>query len=132
MEILHKEITDRILKAFYNVYNKMGFGFSEKVYENSMYIELKKLGLKPVRQKRIDVYYDGQHVGEYYADILVNECVILELKAATGIIAEHEAQLLNYLRATDAEVGFLLNFGEKPQFRRMVFLNARKTPKVAA
>lgn len=132
MEILHKEITDKILKGFYNVYNKMGHGFAEKVYENSLYIELKKLGLKPEKQKKIEVYYDGEHVGEYFADIMVNDCVILELKAASGIIAEHEAQLLNYLRATDAEVGFLLNFGLKPQFKRMAFLNSRKVDRIAA
>jgi GxxExxY protein len=126
MEILHKSITDKILRAFYNVYNKMGHGFSEKVYENSLLIELRLQGLTCQKQKSIDVYYDEQLVGEYFADIVVEELIILELKAGSAIIPEHEAQLLNYLRATKIEVGFLLNFGENPQFKRMVFLNERK------
>lgn len=132
MEILHKDLTDKILRAFFNVYNTMGHGFSEKVYENSLLIELGKLGLSCQKQKAIKVYYEGQHVGEYFADIIVNETVILELKAGAEIVAEHEAQLLNYLRATNIEVGFLLNFGERPQFKRMAFLNSRKPPQKAA
>ncbi len=132
MEILHKDTTDKILKGFYNVYNKMGFGFSEKVYENSMLIELRRLGLSCEKQTAIDVYYDVHHVGEYYADIIVENKVILELKSGAGIVPEHEAQLLNYLRATDIEVGFLLNFGEKPEFKRRVFLNERKCGRSAA
>lgn len=126
MEFLHKNITDKILKAFYNVYNKMGHGFSEKVYENSLMIELRKLGLKCEKQKGIDVYYDEELVGQYFADIIVEDMIILELKAASSIVSEHEAQLLNYLRATHIELGFLFNFGEKPQFKRLLFTNDRK------
>lgn len=126
MEILHKETTDKILKCFYNVYNKMGYGFAEKVYENSMAIEMNKIGLAFEQQKSIKVYYEGYQVGSYTADIVVQDSVLLELKTGSAIIPAHEAQLLNYLRATDIEIGFVLNFGDKPQFRRMAFLNSRK------
>ena len=126
MELLQKEITDKILKAFYAVYNVLGYGFLEKVYENAMFIELTKSGLRVVKQQYIKVHYDGQEVGEYFADLLVEDLVIIELKAAEGIVEEHEYQLLNYLKATDKEVGLLLNFGKKPQFKRKVFQNINK------
>jgi GxxExxY protein len=126
MELLHKEITDKILKAFYTVYNVLGYGFLEKVYENALYIELTKLGFKVIKQQHIKVHYDAQEVGEYFADLLVDDLVIIELKAAEVIIEEHEYQLLNYLKATDKEVGLLLNFGKKPQFKRKVFQNENK------
>jgi GxxExxY protein len=84
------------------------------------------MGLKVVKQQRIKVQYDSQEVGEYFADLLVEDVVIIELKAAEGIIEEHEHQLLNYLKATDKEIGLLLNFGKKPQFRRKVFQNINK------
>ncbi|MFA6980480.1 MAG: GxxExxY protein [Ignavibacteriaceae bacterium] len=117
---LYSEITDLILKAFFKVYNKLGCGFLEKVYENAMMIELDRLGLRCAKQKKIDVYYDEFLIGEYFADILVNEVVVVELKAAETLIPEHEAQLVNYLRGTDLEVGLLLNFGKEPQFKRKV------------
>ena len=123
---LHSDITGKILKAFYNVYNNLGFGFLEKVYEKSMLIELRKLGLKAENQKQIKVYYDNIEVGEYYADIIVNDCVIIELKAAENLIPEHEAQLVNYLRATEIEVGLLLNFGKTPQKARKVLTKEYK------
>ena len=126
MELLHQEITDKILKAFYAVYNVLGYGFLEKVYGNALYIELTKMGLKIVKQQHIKVYYDDQEVGEYFADLLVEDLVIIELKAAEGIVEEHEHQLLNYLKATDKEVGLLLNFGKKPQFKRKIFQNINK------
>lgn len=126
MELLHKELTDRILKAFFDVYNELGYGFLEKVYQNSLYIELKSKGFKVDAQKQIKVYYKGAGVGEYYADLIVNDLVILELKAAECIIREFEMQLINYLRGTDVEVGLLLNFGKKPEFARKVFENTRK------
>ncbi len=125
-ELLHKNITDLILKAFYNVYNKLGYGFLEKVYENSMMIELNELGLKCERQKQIEVFYKNKNVGEYFADLIVNDLVIIELKAAESICPEHEAQLINYLRATNCEVGLLLNFGKTPQFKRKIFKNEFK------
>ena len=122
----HSEITGLILKAFFNVYNSLGYGFLEKIYERSMMIELKKQGLSCENQKQIKVYYDGFEVGEYYADILVEDCVIVELKAAETIIPEHEAQLINYLKSTEMEVGLLLNFGKKAQYQRKAFSNDRK------
>lgn len=126
MEFKHQDITEKIIKAFYNVYNTLGYGFLEKVYENAMMIELKTMGLNCVKQKPISVYFKENCVGEYFADIIVEDCVIIELKAAEVIIAEHEAQLLNYLKATEIEVGLLLNFGKKPQLKRMLFENKFK------
>jgi GxxExxY protein len=126
MELLHKEITDKILRAFYNVYNELGFGFLEKVYENAMIHELMKNGLFVEKQKQIKVFYDGKEVGEYFADLIVENSVIIELKAAEALCEEHECQLINYLKATEKEVGILLNFGEKPEFRRKLFTNDKK------
>ena len=126
MELLCKDLTDRIIGVFYKVYNEMWFGFLEKVYENSMMIELQKQGFSCQRQQRIEVFYDGKHVGEYFADIIVDNSVILELKAAEFLVSEHEAQLINYLKGTRIEVGLLLNFGKKPEFKRKVFANERK------
>ena len=123
---LHSEITDLIIKAYYQVYNKLGFGFLEKVYENAMMIELKRLNLKCERQKPITVNYDGIDIGEYFADIIVNDCVIIELKAAENLCPEHEAQLVNYLKATEIEVGLLLNFGKEPKFKRRVLTSEYK------
>ena len=123
---LHSEITDLIIKAYYQVYNKLGFGFLEKVYENAMMIELKRLDLKCEKQKPITVNYDGFNIGEYFADIIVNDCVIIELKAAEELAPEHEAQLVNYLKATEIEVGLLLNFGKEPRFKRRVLTNEYK------
>lgn len=122
----HKELTEQIIKAFYDVYNELGFGFLEKVYQNSLYLELKSKGFKVEAQRQIKVHYKGFEVGEYYPDIIVNDSVILELKAAECIVEEFENQILNYLRATDIEVGLLLNFGKKPEIRRKVFANPNK------
>lgn len=126
MQFKHQDVTDLILKAFFNVYNGLGYGFLEKVYENSMMIELKSLGLNCEKQKPIKVYFKNFNVGEYFADIVVENKVILELKSAEAIIEEHEAQLLNYLKAKEIEVGLLLNFGKKPQFKRQIFENVFK------
>ena len=123
----HSDITNIIIKAYYNVYNKLGFGFLEKVYENSMMIELKKLGLKCYKQVPIKVYYDKETVGEYYADIVVEDVVIIELKAAKSLCEEHEIQLVNYIKATDVEVGLLLNFGKQTEFKRKVLTNEYKS-----
>jgi len=125
-EYLHSDLTGKIIKAYYRVYNTLGYGFLEKVYERAMIIELKHAGLKSVSQHPIKVYYEGEDVGDYYADIIVDDRVILELKAAVSICEEHEAQLLNYLRATDIEVGLLLNFGKKPEHKRKLFENRLK------
>jgi len=125
-EYLHSELTGKIIKAYYNVYNELGYGFLEKVYERAMIIELRHEGLQCIPQHPIKVFYENEEVGEYYADILVEEKVILELKAAKNLSEEHEAQLLNYLRATDIEVGLLLNFGKKPEHKRKLFENRLK------
>ena len=122
----HTDLTERIIKCFYNVYNKLGYGFLEKVYENSLMIELRNSGLNSQKQIPIDVYYDDEKVGFYCADLIVENLVIIELKAAEGLIEEHEAQLTNYLRATEIEVGLLLNFGKTPQIKRKVFSNKYK------
>lgn len=126
MELLHKELTESIIKAFYDVYNELGFGFLEKVYQNSLYLELMARGFEVEAQKQIKVHFKGFEVGEYYPDLLVNNTIILELKVVEGIIPEFEYQLINYLRGTDKEVGLLLNFGLKPEFRRKIFENSRK------
>ncbi|WP_026841101.1 GxxExxY protein [Citrifermentans bremense] len=121
--MIHESITDKILNAFYNVYNTLGFGFLEKVYENALTIELTKLGLEVKQQIQVPVYYDGILVGDYFADVLVQDVIILELKAAEAIRNEHYAQLTNYLKASNKEVGLLLNFGKKPEFKRIIFTN---------
>jgi len=122
----HTEVTEKIINIFYRVYNKLGYGFLEKVYENAMMIELKKEGILAIAQAPIRVLYDNIIIGEYYADILVDDKVIVEIKAARQLAEEHEAQLLNYLKATDIEVGLLLNFGFKPEIKRKAFNNLRK------
>jgi GxxExxY protein len=121
----HADVTDRVISAFFKVYNTLNWGFLEKVYQNSMLIELKKTGLFIEPQKQLKVYYDYQEVGEYYADFLVAGCVIVELKSVEQLAPEHHAQLLNYLRATDIDVGLLLNFGPKAEVKRKVYEKAR-------
>jgi GxxExxY protein len=124
--MLHSQITEKIIKAFYEVNNTLGFGFLEKVYENAMVIALRKNGFYVQQQKSIKVYYEKEEVGNYYADLLVNDLVIIELKAAESLCEEHEAQLINYLKATNIEVGLLLNFGRKAEFKRKIFSNNKK------
>lgn len=131
MELLHKDITDKIIKAFYRVYNELGFGFLEKVYQNALFLELIELGLFCEKQKQIKLYYKGKIVGEYFADVIANNQVIIELKAAEALIEEHELQLVNYLKATEIEVGILLNFGKSPEFKRKFFTNDKKKTKSA-
>lgn len=122
----HSEITSEIIKSFYKVYNALGYGFAEKVYENAMYLELTELGFNVKQQKPINVFYNGKLVGEYYADLIVEDCIIVELKANESFSPANEAQLLNYLKATKIEVGLLLNFGQKPDYKRKYFTNDRK------
>jgi len=118
---IHSEATSQIIKAFYTVYNALGYGFLEKVYVNSMFIELSRLNLNCRPWQNIEVYYNDHKVGTYIADLVVDDCVVIEVKAVSSILKEHEAQLVNYLKATDIEVGLLLNFGRTPQFVRRVF-----------
>ena len=119
-------LTEDIIKVFYRVYNTLGYGFLEKVYENSMMIEFQKEGLHAVQQSSIDVTYENEIVGQYFADIIVDEKIIVEIKARKCLLPEDTAQLLNYLKATDKEVGLLLNFGPKPEVSRKVFDNSKK------
>ncbi|MBI3788110.1 MAG: GxxExxY protein [Ignavibacteriales bacterium] len=126
MELLHSDITDDILKTFFHVYNLLGYGFLEKVYENAMVIALKQTKYSLKQQHPIKVYFEENLIGEYFADLLIDDKVIVELKASETIAKEHEAQLLNYLKATQIEVGLLLNFGRKPEFKRRVFSNPNK------
>ncbi|PKN91980.1 MAG: GxxExxY protein [Chloroflexi bacterium HGW-Chloroflexi-6] len=119
--MLYEEITSDIIQAFYQVYNTLGYGFLEKVYENSLSKELAKRGHIIKQQVPIQVFYDGDAVGEYFADILVDDKIIIELKAAEEIAKAHEAQLVNYLKATGIQVGLVLNFGPKAEFKRKIF-----------
>ena len=123
---LHKKLTDRIIKSFYLVYNELGFGFLENVYQNALYLELKNNQINVEAQKPIQVYYQNQLVGNYKADLIVDNTIILELKAVEFLLEEHELQLINYLKATNIEIGLLLNFGKKPEIRRKIFTNDRK------
>ena len=119
--MLYEKETEKIIGAFYKVYNSLGFGFLEKVYENAMILELKGLEFDFKNQQKLNVFYNGEIVEEYFADIIIEDSIILELKTAKDLGKEHEAQLLNYLKATKIEVGLLLNFGKKPKFKRMIF-----------
>ena len=122
----HKELTEKIIEIFYRVYNTLGYGFLEKVYENALVIEFRKAGIHVLCQAPIRVFYESQIIGEYYADLLVDGKVIVEIKAVRRLLREHEAQLLNYLKASDIEVGLLLNFGPRPEVKRKAFDNRRK------
>ena len=125
MKLLHKELSNKILNSFYEVYRELGYGFLEKVYENSLFQELKSKGLYCEKQRSIDVFYKEKIVGRYYADLIVEDKIIIELKAC-AIVDEHIFQLLNYLKATDIEVGFVLSFGKEATFARRVFSNDKK------
>lgn len=126
MPLQFQEITDKILKVYYKIYNELGYGFLEKVYHNSLIIELEKNDFFYESKKKLIVHYCGNEVGEYYPDIIVNQVVIIEVKANEVLVYENECQLINYLRATNIEIGLLLNFGKKPEFRRKFFTNDRK------
>ena len=125
--MFHEEITSDIINAFYKVYNTLGYGFLEKVYENALAMELAERGHIVKQQLPIQVFYNDKVVGEYFADMLVDDKVILELKTAESIAKEHEAQLLNYLKATEIEIGLLLNFGKEPHFKRKIFSNQEES-----
>ena len=122
----YKELTEAIIGVFYEVYNELGHGFLESVYQRAFEIALAAKVLDVFPQIEVSVWFRGQKVGDFVADILVNKCVLLELKAVRTLDSAHEAQMLNYLRATEIEVGLLFNFGIKPEFRRLVFENSRK------
>jgi GxxExxY protein len=125
-ELLHEELTEKIIVVFYDVYNELGHGFIESVYHAAMVVALQQAGLAVESKVKVPVYFRGQLVGNFEADVVVAKVVILELKAARELDPAHEAQLLNYLRATPVEIGLLMNFGPKPKFRRLAFTNDRK------
>lgn len=122
----HSELTEKIIKESYFVFNALGYGFLEKVYENALFKRLNNIGLKTQQQLPINVYFENELVGEYYADLIVEEKVIIELKAIQELNIIHETQLVNYLKATKIEVGLLINFGPKLEFKRKVFSNIHK------
>jgi GxxExxY protein len=125
-DLKHGLITDQILGVFYDVYNELGHGFLESVYQRSLVLALEAAGLRVCSRVAIPVWFRGQRVGHFEADVLVEDCVLLELKAARMLDSSHRAQLMNYLRATEIEVGLLLNFGERPEFKRLIFDNLKK------
>jgi GxxExxY protein len=122
----HSELTGRILGAFFQLHKELGFGFSEKVYESALEVLLNELGMNVERQKEICVYYHGKVVGNYKADMVINDVVLLEIKSVEKLIDAHDAQLLHYLKATELEVGLLLNFGRQAEFHRKIYDNPRK------
>ena len=131
-ELKHGKITEKIIKVFFGVYNELGHGFLESVYQKSLLIALEAEGLQACSPVEIPVWFRGTRVGSFEADVLVENCVLLELKAARCLDSTHRAQLLNYLRATEIEVGLLLNFGVKPEFKRLLFDNPRKASRLSA
>ncbi len=122
----HAELSEEIIRVFFQVHTELGFGFSEKVYQAALAMALQEAGLKVEEQCPIRVYYHRKTVGEFFADMIVNDAVLLELKSCGGILDEHEAQLLNYLKATEFEVGYILNFGKSATFKRKILDNERK------
>ena len=116
----HRELTAKIIDCAYKVHRELGFGFLESVYQNALLIELSKAGLAAQKEKKIQVNYDGQAIGDFIADIVVEDKVIIELKSVQQVHPAHEAQLINYLKATSIEVGLLINFGEKAEIKRKV------------
>lgn len=126
MDLLIKEITSKVINAYFKVYNTLGYGFLEKVYENALTVELQRSGLFYKKQYPIKVYYEEKEVGFYIADFLIEEKLIIEIKAMESLCEEHEYQLVNYLKATDIEIGLLMNFGKKAEFKRKIFQNTIK------
>jgi len=122
----HSDLTEKIIGVFYDVYNELGHGFLESTYAEALVLALNESGLTAAREVPVPVWFRRRKVGQYYADMIVEGVVLLELKAARTLESAHEAQLLHYLRATEVEVGMLLNFGLRPQFRRLLFDNDRK------
>jgi len=120
-DYLYSGITEKIIGAAYKVYNTLAYGFLEKVYENALIIELKKQGLGIKQQDPIKVHYEGEIIGDYVADLIVEDKVIVEVKAVKNLNSVYETQLVNYLKATGNEVGLLINFGNKIGIKRKIF-----------
>ena len=128
--MIHQEITEQILSSFYKVYNTLGYGFLEKVYENALTLELRVKNLDVEQQYNLKVFYKDQEVGSYFADLIVDQKIVIELKAAESICPEHKCQLINYLKATQIEIGLLLNFGKKAEFSRVIFTKDKKDKRI--
>lgn len=127
--MIYRTLTRQIIRAFYEVYNELGTGFLESVYENALFLVLREHGLKVEKQVPISVYFHGSVVGKYQADLIVEEKVLIELKAVSTLLPEHEAQILNYLKATEISLGLLMNFGDKSEFKRFIFEEKRNYPR---
>ncbi len=125
----HSQLTDAIIGVFYDVYNELGFGFLESVYRKSLRLALIQTGMTVDQEVPVSVFFRGQSVGDFRADLVVNAAILLELKTAERIIPAHESQVLNYLRSTQLEIGLILNFGPTPQVRRLLLDNSRKHAK---
>lgn len=119
--LAHKDLSERVIGAFYSTYNELGYGFLESVYENAFALQLEHSGLLVRRQHPIVVHFRGHVVGEFRADLLIEDLLLVEIKSASALASIHEAQLMNYLKATGLRLGLLVNFGPRPQFRRRVF-----------
>jgi GxxExxY protein len=128
-KLLHCDLTEKVIGIFFDVYNDLGHGFLESVYENGLALALSEAGLQVARQKLIDVWYRGAKIGDFRADMIVNDVLLVELKTAGAIDHAFDRQTLNYLKATNLEVALILNFGPNPEFRRLVFENTRKAPR---
>ena len=130
LQLKHAALTEKIIRVFYDVYSELGHGFLESVYEESMAFALGDAGLNIARQVALPGWFRGRKVGDFRADLLVENAVLLELKCIRNFEPVHEAQLLNYLKATEIEIGLLFNFGPSPQFRRLLFDNDGKRIRV--
>lgn len=121
----HRELSRKIIRSFYDVYNELGTGFLESVYENAMCFVLQNTGLKVRKQYPLKVYFRGNLVDNYKADLIVENKILIELKAVSTMLSEHEAQIINYLKATEINFGLLMNFGDGPEFKRFAFEHKR-------
>lgn len=130
--LLETELTERVIGKFYDVYNELGYGFLESVYENALAWSLRDGGLKTVQQAPLNVDFRGHLVGEFRADLLVEQRLVVEIKAVTRLLAVHEVQLVNYVKATGIHVGLLMNFGPRPEFKRRVLESALLHPRSSA
>jgi GxxExxY protein len=126
MELLHRELTDRIINVFYGTYDELGSGFLERICQTAMVMALRSAGLRVLERVPYEVYFRGELLGTFIADIVVEGLVLIEIKSKSGLTPGDEAQVMNYLRASDLEVALIMNFGPTPQFRRRVFTNQRK------
>jgi GxxExxY protein len=130
--LLDADLTEQVIGVFYDVYNELGTGFLESVYENALALALRDVGLEVTQQSPLNVEFRGHLVGEFRADLLIERRLIVELKAVSQIAAAHEVQLVNYLRASGLPVGLLLNFGNRPQFKRRIYGQLMHNPRLSA